>query len=203
MDIDQDAGTVHYLPHFGNNVQSDNDDDNDENEDEEQEGDSDDEDEDEDEDELMHALPVIDHINPNHPFANPGLGRGRGRGRGHGRGGMPFSGAGHSLSSSGPVSATNDQDPDQPEMTPEERDQQRRRRVLDAMANRAKAQEADKNASDLTVGAKRVKGREIPSLQSLCCYQVAGAFDFGVHFSLALQVLRMVSLLTAPISFRK
>lgn len=183
MDIDQDAGTVHYLPHFGNNGQNDNDDDDDENEDdeEEEEGgenddgeDEEDENEDADEDEVMHALPVIDHINPNHPFAIPGLGRGRGRGRGHGRGGMPFSGAGHSLNSSGPVSATNDQVPHQPEMTPEERDQQRRQRVLEAMASRTKAQEADKNALDLTVGAKRVKGREIPSLQSLCCYQVAG-----------------------------
>ncbi|KAG0284119.1 hypothetical protein BGZ96_011519 [Linnemannia gamsii] len=182
MDIDQDAGTVHYLPHFGNSGQDDNDDDDEENEDEEEEvegGDNDDgedeadENEDADDDEIMHALPVIDHINPNHPFAIPGLGRGRGRGRGHGRGGMPFSGAGHSLSSSGPVSATNDQDPDQPEMTPEERDQQRRQRVLEAMTSRAKAQEADKNTLDLTVGAKRVKGREIPSLQSLCCYQVA------------------------------
>ncbi|KAK3832942.1 MAG: hypothetical protein JOS17DRAFT_741115 [Linnemannia elongata] len=176
MDIDQDEGTVHYLPHFGDNGQNDNDDEEDVDEGEGNNDEDDDEDEDEeDEDEEMHALPVIDHINANHPFAIPGLGRGRGRGhgRGRGRGGTPFSGAGHSLSSSGPASATNDQTPDQPEMTPEERDQQRRQRVLEAMANRAKAQEAEKIAPGLTVGVKRVKEREIPSLQSLCCYQVA------------------------------
>lgn len=172
MDIDQDEGTVNYLPHFGDNGQNNNDDEEDE---DEGEGSTDEEDDeqDEDEDEEMHALPVIDHINPNHPFAIPGLGRGRGHGRGRGRGGNAFSGAGHSLSSSGPASATNDQAPDQPEMTPEERDQQRRQRVLEAMANRAKAQEAEKNAPGLIAGIKRVKEREIPSLQSLCCYQVA------------------------------
>ncbi|KAF8944780.1 hypothetical protein BGZ47_003707 [Haplosporangium gracile] len=185
MDIDQDEGTVNYMPHFGDNGQNDNDDDEDEGEEEEEgeeegEGnnggndDDNDEDEDEDEeDEVMHALPVIDHINPNHPFAIPGLGRGRGRGRGRGQGGIPFSGAGHSLSSSGPASAANNQDLDQLEMMPEERDQQRRRRVLEAMANRAKAQEAEKNAPVLIVSAKRIKEREIASLQSLCCYQVA------------------------------
>ena len=174
MEIDQDEGTVNYLPHFGDNGQNDNDDEEDEDEGEGNNDEEDEEDEEEDEDEEMHALPVIDHINPNHPFAIPGLGRGRGRGRG--RGGIPFSGAGHSLSSSGPASATNDQNLDQPEMTTGERDQQRRQRVLEAMANRAKVQEAEKLAPGLTVSAKRVKEREIPSLQSLCCYQVAGAF---------------------------
>ncbi|KAG0377939.1 hypothetical protein BGX24_005113 [Mortierella sp. AD032] len=182
MDIDQDEGTVNYLPHFENNgglndnVVDDGDGDESQGEDEQgnNNGDDDEEDDDDDEeDQDMHALPVIDHMNPNHPFAIPGVGRGRGRGRGHGRGGIPFSGAGHSLSSIEPATTPNQPDSVQTEMTSEERDQQRRQRVLEAMANRAKAQEAEKAAQDLTVGAKRVKEREIPSLQSLCCYQVA------------------------------
>ncbi|KAF9903697.1 hypothetical protein EC991_003424, partial [Linnemannia zychae] len=188
MDIDADEGTFSFLPHLGNNGLNDNvlgndsdeesqhDDEqgNHNNEDDDEENSDDDDDEEEEEDQDMHALPVHDHINPNHPFAIPGLGRGRGRGRGgHGRGGMSFSGAGHSLGSGGPVVTPIESSSSQPEMTPEERAQQRRQRILEAMESRTKAQEAEKVAQALTVGAKRVKEREIPSLQSLCCYQVA------------------------------
>ena len=173
MDIAQDAGTVTYQPHFGNNGQDENDSDGSENgnggDGSNDDGGDDDEEED-DGDHDMHALPVF---NPNHPFALPGMGRGRGRGRGHGRGGMPFSGAGHSLGSSGPTSAaTDDQGPTHPELTSEERDQERRQRVLEAMALRAKVHEARSTVQP--IGPKRVKERELPSLQSLCCYQVAG-----------------------------
>ncbi|KAG0254467.1 hypothetical protein BG011_005769 [Mortierella polycephala] len=127
-------------------------------------GDDDQEDEDE---EMMHALPI--HVNPPQ---NPFIGQGRGRGRG----GLPFSGTGHSLGSSsgGSASAANEQEEQEetPESTPEESDALRRHRVLEAMANRPK-RVSDNDLGEYQGPSKKVKERTVPTLQSLCCYEVA------------------------------
>ncbi|KAG0035581.1 hypothetical protein BGZ81_005559 [Podila clonocystis] len=127
--------------------------------------DVDDDDEDDEDDavedddgEMMHALPV--QFNPGH-HGMPGRGRGRGRG-------MPFSGAGHSLSGgSGPATvATGNASTTPPqELTAEEVDAQRRQRFLDAMENRAKAQEQDQSQKP-TSPSKHLRPKEIPSLRS-------------------------------------
>ncbi|KAF9182229.1 hypothetical protein BGZ50_005062 [Haplosporangium sp. Z 11] len=131
--------------------------------------------EDEDE-EMMHALPI--HVNPPQ---NPFIGQGRGRGRG----GLPFSGTGHSLGSSsgGSASAANEQEEQEdqeeqeeqeetPEMTLEESHALRRRRVLEAMANRPKRVGED-DLGEYQGPFKKIKERTVPTLQSLCCYEVA------------------------------
>lgn len=131
------------------------------------------EDDEDDEDEMMHALPV--QFNPGH-HGMPG------RGRGRGRGGMPFSGAGHSLSGgSGPTtaaaSASGDATTPPEELTAEEANSQRRQRFLEAMENRAKTQEQDQIRAALSPN-KHLKPKEIPSLRSRCAYEVAGMFHF-------------------------
>ncbi|KAF8935315.1 hypothetical protein BGZ52_012873 [Haplosporangium bisporale] len=126
------------------------------------------EDDEDGEDEMMHALPV--QFNPGH-HGMPG------RGRGRGRGGMPFSGAGHSLSGGSEsttvaASASGDAATPPEELTAEEADSQRRQRFLEAMENRAKTQEQDQSRTILSP-SKHLKPKEIPSLRSRCAYEVA------------------------------
>lgn len=127
----------------------------------------DDEDDEDDDDEMMHALPV--QFNPGH-HGMPG----------RGRGGMPFSGAGHSLSGGSrstteAASASGDATTPLRELTAEEADSQRRQRFLEAMENRAKTQEQDQ--SRVASGpSKHLKPKEVPSLRSRCAYEVAGMF---------------------------
>lgn len=138
----------------------------DEENDEAMDEDSENEEEGEDEeDDMMHALPFPGHQpHAGNPFA------GRGRGRGRGRGGMAFSGAGHALGSSSSSAPTQ-----QPAMEVSTADQaaNRRQRALEATANRAKEQESSA-ALKVVQKPKKIKERTVPSLQSLCSYEVAG-----------------------------
>ncbi|KAF9916394.1 hypothetical protein BX616_003862 [Lobosporangium transversale] len=142
--------------------------------DDHQVGNGDDGDHDE-EDDMMYALPMP-HQPPHDNHQNPVAGRGRGRGRGRG---LPFSGVGHALGSASSSSATDqsqsstmgrNQAPT--EDIPTETDAVRRQRILDAMANRIvnRAGENDKSPS---VPQKKAKKRDIPSLQAICCHEVA------------------------------
>ncbi|KAF9106651.1 hypothetical protein BGX27_009066 [Mortierella sp. AM989] len=111
-----------------------------------------------DDDDMMHAMPM-----PFHPPQHPVPGNRRTR--------IPFSGAGHSLGSSSSSGAGN-----QPEVpvdsTSANADALRRQRILDAMANRTGNQSIE-DTKILDKRLKKTKERTIPTLQSLCCYEVA------------------------------
>ena len=130
------------------------------NQDEEDEDDEDDED-----DEVLHALPILGH----HPQVGNNF-AGRGRGRGRGRGGMAFSGAGHSLGSTS--STTTPVIQASAETSTADQGAIRRQRILDAMAARERdpAAVVPKEAQ----APKKIKTRDMPTLQSLCSYEVAG-----------------------------
>ncbi|KAG0309204.1 hypothetical protein BGZ98_004504 [Dissophora globulifera] len=138
-----------------NEDDQDDEDDQDENENEEEE-------EEDDDDDMMHALPMPGM--PHHPLVFPGGGRGRGRG-------VPFSGAGHALGSTASSSATQHED-DTTTSTTAETNDARRQRILDAMTSRQSHQVAP-DIKDMTKPPKRAKERIVPTLQSLCCYEVA------------------------------
>ncbi|KAG0007215.1 hypothetical protein BGZ80_004931, partial [Entomortierella chlamydospora] len=125
------------------------------NEDDEDEGEGGTEDED---DEMIHAIPLPFHHPPQNPFAGPRRIR------------MPFSGAGHSLGS-GSASTAGSQ-PETPASSSTDASALRRQRILDAMANRTGSQ-TSKDAKDMETRLKKTKQRTIPTLQSLCCYEVA------------------------------
>ncbi|KAF9992133.1 hypothetical protein BGZ79_003470, partial [Entomortierella chlamydospora] len=125
------------------------------NEDDEDEGEGGTEDED---DEMIHAMPLPFHHPPQNPFAGPRRIR------------MPFSGAGHSLGS-GSASTAGSQ-PETPASSSTDASALRRQRILDAMANRTGSQ-TSKDAKDMETRLKKTKQRTIPTLQSLCCYEVA------------------------------
>ncbi|KAF9582791.1 hypothetical protein BGW38_010756 [Lunasporangiospora selenospora] len=167
-------GAHHTLPPIPLDEPMSHEEENDE-EDEEAEG-EDAEAEEEEEDGMMHALPVP----PAWTFQGqhwPGRGRGRGRG-----GAIAFTGQGHSLAAGGsghggtqPPPGSVGVEGDTPAEGPiaEEGEATRRERVLAAMANRAKAQEEENEKSLLEQQDAKPKEREIPSLQSLCSYEVA------------------------------
>ena len=136
------------------------DDETDEDDEEEVEGDD-------DADDMMHALPIGNHPQAGNPFA------GRGRGRGRGRGGMPFAGIGHALGSSSSSAAAEDLQPES-EISTADQSAARRQRVLDAMASRAKDQAVCLAAAEGARAPKKTKERAVPTLQSLCSYEVAG-----------------------------
>ncbi|GJJ74481.1 hypothetical protein EMPS_06839 [Entomortierella parvispora] len=116
-----------------------------------------------DQDDMMHALPVLGHL----PHGgNPPAGRGRGRGRG--RGGMAFAGVGHALGSSS-LSASAEQPTT--ETSTADQDTDRRQRILEAMAHRAKDQGS--STAEAVQTPKKIRERMVPSLQSLCSYEVA------------------------------
>ncbi|KAG0055014.1 hypothetical protein BGZ83_009784 [Gryganskiella cystojenkinii] len=122
-----------------------------------------DEDEEIEEDNPMHAMPIIGH----HPQAGNNF---AGRGRGRGRGGMAFSGAGHSLGSSSTSSAPVVQ-PDAEASIADQGGAIRRQRILDAMAARERDQATA--VPEEAQAPKKIKTRDVPTLQSLCSYEVA------------------------------
>ncbi|KAF9389246.1 hypothetical protein BGX21_000147, partial [Mortierella sp. AD011] len=123
--------------------------------DDENEGEGGTEDED---DEMIHAMPLPFHHPPQNPFAGPRRIR------------MPFSGEGHSLGS-GSASTTGSQ-PETPASSSTDAGALRRQRILDAMANRTGNQTSN-DAKDMETRLKKTKKITIPTLQSLCCYEVA------------------------------
>ncbi|KAF9352997.1 hypothetical protein BGX26_009225 [Mortierella sp. AD094] len=128
-----------------------------EDEDEGEGGTEDEEDEEDEDDGMMHAMPMPFHP-PQNPFAGPGRIR------------MPFSGAGHSLGS-GSASTTGSQ-PETPADSSTDADALRRQRILDAMANRT-GNQTGQDTKNMETRLKKTKERTIPTLQSLCCYEVA------------------------------
>ncbi|KAI1297558.1 hypothetical protein EDD11_007042 [Mortierella claussenii] len=134
------------------------DDEEDQEHDEGQEGDND--------EDMMHALPMP--LNPPLPAR---WGRGTGR-----ESGLSFSGAGHSLGSSASLSSTADpgqaaSDAAESAITAES-DAARRQRILDAMASRASDQIGQRSQFSGMRLKKKVE-RIVPSLQSICSYEVA------------------------------
>ncbi|KAG0327426.1 hypothetical protein BGZ99_007646 [Dissophora globulifera] len=146
---------------YGDDAEENEDDQDDEDDQDENENEDEEEEEDDDED-MMHALPMPGM--PHHPLVFPGGGRGRGRG-------VPFSGAGHALGSTASSSATRHED-DTTTLTTAETNDARRQRILDAMTSRQSHQVAT-DIKDMTKPPKRAKERIVPTLQSLCCYEVA------------------------------
>ncbi|KAF9194514.1 hypothetical protein BGZ49_003166 [Haplosporangium sp. Z 27] len=116
------------------------------------------EDDDVEDDGMMHAMPM-----PFLPPQNPFAGRARVR--------VPFSGEGHSLgsSSTSTVGTQHEMSVDPPTA---DDDSLRRQRVLEAMANRAGSRNDDE-IKHMDNRLKKTKERTIPTLQSLCCYEVA------------------------------